>query len=345
MQTVLGLVQPELRALPPGFQVALLGLFLVAIFVSRLAFGIASLPLTFNDGNAAESDDSELWRQIRVLTWVLIGPLFFLVNFPVTILLTLPFLITQERHYLQSGWLLQLAEIVPAFFFLGITLWIVGKTGRQVLTGLLRLPGEKYLILALAFPLGVEGLISTGQYLQARVSWAGNGFGTMDAPQFSSYFSFPNAWLLLLFLPAFAEEIAFRGLIQHGFIKRFGVYRGIFLTGIVWAAFHFYSDSSPHFTLEQALRQLGFRVFLCLALGFVLSWLTLQSGSILPATVAHTLYNIFVFGNFGLPFTGKVAVRVLLFGVLAALLFGYWPVPSDDRTESGEGEAGLETAS
>jgi membrane protease YdiL (CAAX protease family) len=342
VRTFFGLVQPELRALPPGFQVALLGLFLVGMFLFRLALGIASLPVVFDGENPTESGDSELWRRIRVLTWVVIGPLFLLVNLPLTIVILA--LLTTPWHDLPA-WYPRVAATVPAFFFLGITLWIVGKTGRQLLRSWLRLPGEKYLILALAFPLGVEALISTGQYFQARALWATKGFGTMSTPQFASYFSSPDAWLLLLFLPAFAEEIAFRGLIQQGFIKRFGLYRGIFLTGIVWAAFHFYSDTSARSTLEQVVLRLGFRVFMCLAFGFVLSWLTLQSGSILPATVTHTLYNIFVLGNFGLPFTGKVAVRVLLFGVLAGLLFRFWPVPSDDRAESSEAESGLETAS
>ena len=64
---------------------------------------------------------------------------------------------------------------------------------------------------------------------------------------------------------------------------------------------------------------------MCLALGYVLSWLTLRSGSIFPAAVAHTFYNVLV-SDFGPPFPGKTIVWVGLWAVLACFLFRYWPV-------------------
>ncbi len=70
---------------------------------------------------------------------------------------------------------------------------------------------------------------------------------------------------------------------------------------------------------------------MCLALGFVLSWLTLRSGSVLPAAVAHTIYNILVFSEFGPPFPGKATVRAALWAVLAYVLFRYWSVKEEDE--------------
>jgi membrane protease YdiL (CAAX protease family) len=109
------------------------------------------------------------------------------------------------------------------------------------------------------------------------------------------------------------------------------MYRGIFFVGMVWAAFHFFSDFSfTRATNLMALEHLGGRVFLCVTLSFVLGWLTLRSGSVIPAAVAHTLYNVVVFSNFGPPFPGKDIVRVSLWVVLAYALFHYGPVRAED---------------
>ena len=112
------------------------------------------------------------------------------------------------------------------------------------------------------------------------------------------------------------------------------MYRGIFFVGMVWAAFHFFSDSSfTRATNLVMLEHLGMRVFMCVTLSFVLAWLTLRSGSAIPAAVAHTLYNVVVFSNFGPPFPGKGIVRVSLWAVLAYALFHYWPVRAEDSPE------------
>jgi membrane protease YdiL (CAAX protease family) len=66
---------------------------------------------------------------------------------------------------------------------------------------------------------------------------------------------------------------------------------------------------------------------MCLALNFVLAWLTLRSQSVVPAAIAHTLYNVLVFSPMGPPFAGKAELRVALWAVLAYVLFRYWPVP------------------
>jgi hypothetical protein len=66
------------------------------------------------------------------------------------------------------------------------------------------------------------------------------------APEFASYFDLSRVWdlwLLLLTFGAFAEEFVFRGLLLRKLMPRYGLHRGIFLTGIVWTAYHFRSDS------------------------------------------------------------------------------------------------------
>ena len=72
-------------------------------------------------------------------------------------------------------------------------------------------------------------------------------------------------------------------------------------------------------------------MFTCLVLGFVFSWLTLRSGSVLPAAIAHTLFNVLVFADFGPNFYGKDWVRLVLWVLAAYALFRYWPVKEEDE--------------
>jgi len=70
-------------------------------------------------------------------------------------------------------------------------------------------------------------------------------------------------------------------------------------------------------------------MFMCVALNFVLAWLTLRSESVVPAAIAHALYNVLIYSPIGPQFAGKDVLRVALWAVLAYVLFRYWPVPSE----------------
>lgn len=94
----------------------------------------------------------------------------------------------------------------------------------------------------------------------------------------------------------------------------------------------------------MVLQHLGTRVFMCVTLSFVLGWLTLRSKSVIPAAVAHTLYNVVVFSNFGPPFAGKDIVRIGLWAVLAFALFRYWPVMAEDSPQQGSALPSTENA-
>jgi hypothetical protein len=49
----------------PGFFFCFTGLLLIAIYTSRLAFGIARLPLSLPDSPSSEATDSAHWRQLQ----------------------------------------------------------------------------------------------------------------------------------------------------------------------------------------------------------------------------------------------------------------------------------------
>ena len=63
-----------------------------------------------------------------------------------------------------------------------------------------------------------------------------------------------------------------------------------------------------------------------ITLSFVLGWLTLETGSILAAALAHTFYNVLIVSDLGPPFHGKDWLRLGLWAALGWALFRYWPV-------------------
>src|SRR5260370_42137451 len=68
------------RSLPwsilPGFHFCVVGLILIAIYASRLAFGIAALPLSLPDDGVSRAQDSGTSKRVQFLIWVLMGPLY-----------------------------------------------------------------------------------------------------------------------------------------------------------------------------------------------------------------------------------------------------------------------------
>jgi len=319
-----------------GFHFCLIGLLLIAIYTSRLAFGIAALPLSLPGNSVTTSEDSGAWRRVQLLIWVLVGPLYLVSTLLALFTIGVPIALSSYvPAYIQSVWFSQFSPVIEGLVVFAVILWIAGRGDREVIWKTIRLPEPMHVGLALVIPVGIGVLLTTGQYLFDRAQWAAHNFGNMDPPQFGSYFTFPDAWFLLLFLPAFFEEMIFRGLLQRRLIQRYGIYRGIFFVGMVWAGFHFVSDVSfSRLTGTDVLLKLTWRLLFCLALSYVLGWLTLRSGSILPAAIAHTFYNILVMSGFGPPFIGKDTVLVALWAVLAWALFRYWPVQAEDIPEA-----------
>jgi hypothetical protein len=66
----------------------------------------------------------------------------------------------------------------------------------------------------------------------------------------------------------------------------------LLLLGILFAVWHYDNDSSQSFTDSLVLVQRILRLLLSVVLSFVLGWLTLRTGSILPATLAHMIYDL-----------------------------------------------------
>ena len=335
-----------LWTLPSGFQFTTLGLLLIAAFISRMAFGISTLPISLSQERALPSEDSGAWHRLQSLIFVLVGP-FSLVGLLLSFLVIgIPFMFfSRPPSYFQSDWLGRLAPVLETLVAYGVLACFFWRGEKQVIKASIRWPGAKNILLAGAFATGIDALISTVQYLSERAQWAAHNFGQFGTPRLETYFGFPDPWLFLLLLAALCEEVVFRGLLQRRFIQRYGLYRGMFLVGIVWAAYHFFADFSfVRPSHVEVIEKLSFRIFMCVVLSFVLGWLTLRTGSVLPAAVAHGLYNVLGKSSLGPPFPGEAFVRVGLWAVLAYVLFRYWPIPETGPPQPAVGLASLENA-
>lgn len=331
----------------PGFHVVFLGLVLIGIFTLRMIRGTSCLPVGLPAVSNPDFPEAKLWARIRFLIWILVGPLVLMVAILGGILVFPLAFLRNAATIVYEPLFQYLALIFGAALSLVVACWIVGKEGREICRNSIQYSRANYLLLGVGCPVGIAFLISSGHYLFDRAHWAATQFGNMEAPQASRYFSLPSPWLLLLFFAAFVEEVIFRGLLQTIFVRRYGLYRGIFVTGIAWAAYHFNSDASfAHVDELGAASKVSFRLALCLSLGFVLSWLSLRSGSILPASIAHTLHNVLV-DQLDPRFPGKPEVWVAMWAILACVLFRYWPVPASNeiRVALPVAEPGIEAQS
>jgi membrane protease YdiL (CAAX protease family) len=160
-------------------------------------------------------------------------------------------------------------------------------------------------------------------YMHDRIHWAAYDIGRFDAPHLGRYFVFPSAVWLWYLVPALFEEIAWRTYLQPRFIRRYGIFRGIFLLGIVWGAFHFSGDFNPRMMPVDVVFHIARRLAATVVYSYVLAWLTLWSRSVLPAAVAHGGLNFFVYYPF--PVSTPFWVLVGLWAIFGYVLFRYLP--------------------
>lgn len=328
----------------PGFCFALAGAILTGWFCSRMARGAATLPLTLPGTASEESVGRGEWPRTQLLMWVLVGPLLLAATIPTSAFVFLSFASSRLSSFVNSERFASVGSVVEPLLYLGVIYWIVGRPFDAAVRAALRAFRPIYFLIAAVSPVAIVVVLSTGTFLFDRFIRAEHDFGNMAPPLFASYFSVPDPWLFLMFFAALFEEIVFRGFLRATLVLRYGLYRGVFLTGIVWAAYHFHSDANVHLTLQGMLFQLAFRIGICTTLNFVLCWLTLRSGSVLPAAITHTLYNVLMRGRTGPQFSGELAILVVLWAVLGLFLFKYWPIHEGTLSDETSGALSSEPA-
>jgi len=222
-----------------------------------------------------------------------------------------------------------LVSLSPAFtdiVLLMIAIKMIGNEAWLAICRSIRWPGVQLLSLAIAFPCGVFALISTSQFLLQLFKWSIHRSDGLGVLQISSYFMLPKIGLLLFIPLAFCEELVFRALLQPRFVARYGIFRGIFLVGVVFAFAHVSTDFSAWYSDALVVVKLALRLCESMAISFVTGWLTLRTGSVFPAAVAHGLLNVLGVSPFGPQFLMIGPLISLLLAILACTLFLYWPV-------------------
>jgi membrane protease YdiL (CAAX protease family) len=318
-----------LWSIGPALHMSVLGILLVLIFLSRLSFGIAALPLSLVNGKEAKPDEDGAWKRIKIFIWIsivgisVVGAIaFFLVQAAYWVVL----------HFVSHRSLPANAPLdaaVATALFGGIAAWAVGASRWKELRQFTQVPPIQFGMLGTFVPIAVYLVPNFLFYLYDRVHWAAFEFTRFSTPIFSSYFHMPEAYYLLHLPAAAFEEAIWRGYLQPRFVHRFGLLRGIFLLGLVWSAFHFFGDFQKTTYDYEVVLRLIMRVASCVAMGYVFGWLTLRSGSIWPAALSHGLQNVLALSNSHWldapdPMVARLIV-IICWGVLAFVLFRFWP--------------------
>ena len=322
---------------PTGFTFGWIALLMLGVFTIRMYLGISSLPLRFDGPFSSEGESRQLWNNIQMLIFVLVCPLFLLRQFT-GILFSIPSWYLYRADSAGFSVYIVLTEVLNALLLVLLAILILAKPGISSARSSLRLPEPRFAFFGLLLPIVFAVMISSFGYGLDRVQWAAQGgFRNAFPPQLANYFSIGDSWrwtLVLLIFAAFAEEIVFRGMLLRPLVQRYGLHRGVFFTGIVWAAFHFHGEMHLRFTMTQALLQLASRIGICVAMNYVLSWMTLRWNSVIPAGIAHTVSNVLVAGglNGGIPFANEM--RIALWAICAFVVFHYWPVQAGGSEEA-----------
>lgn len=321
---------------PTGLTFACIALAMLGAFTIRMHLGISSLPLRLAGPIRSEEESAEPWNSTLMLIFVLVCPLFLLHQFT-GVLFSIPGLYWNRVGSWGFTIYSTLTEIFSASLLVLLAVLILGKSGIKSARASLRVPEPRFAFFGLILPVLVCFMISSVGYGLDRARWAAHDFGKALPPQFGDYFSFGEAWrwtLVLMVFAAFAEEIVFRGMLLRPLMGRFGLHRGIFFTGMIWAAFHFHGDMHYRYSMRQVLLELSLRVAICLAMNYALSWMTLQWNSIIPAGIAHTVSNVLIVGriNGDIPFTYEL--EIVSWAVCALALFRYWPVKAGGGKEA-----------
>jgi membrane protease YdiL (CAAX protease family) len=323
-----------------GIWSALLGAILVLYGDLRLRSGHAQLPVHFAPGYSATPDGSP-GGQVERFIWIMFSLTFL------TVVTDLPAYYLARWIHAASGphesgtnlpWSLYYtcSQIWQGVALLVLVYAAMGSSRREALKQSLRIPSVNYFGLGILLPTIVLAILPTLQYVFDRIHWAAYDFGRLGPPIFSSYFAQLPKWpYLFMILGALDEEIGWRGYLQPRFISRYGLYRGIFLVGIVWAVFHFPLDAYSRRTLTEVLIHSAWRLFNCVSMGFALSWLTLRSRSVWPAALAHGISNILLLSGWEGFASGWILS--LLWVVIDVVLFRYLP----PKFEIGSGPQGL----
>jgi membrane protease YdiL (CAAX protease family) len=311
-----------------GFQFASIGFILMASFYVLYSWRRATLPIRLpavSILDACSSEDEH--HRTMFFVWMMVG-MVFITGLPALVLLAVSEYAAIIRFtQLHPDSFLCLDRVFSALVSLAFVCVALGKSGRKMIPAMLRIPRIQYLAVAVLIPAAIAFVGPLATYFHSRMLWSLHGWGHVVPPSQSAFFGLPAVGSLWYFLPVLVEEIGWRGYLQPRFIRRYGLFRGIFLVGIVWGAFHYSWDPRSYATTRDVCIGLVGRLVGTVCLSYVLAWLTIRSASVLPAAVAHASYNAFLTAQ-SLPIHNPQWLTLPLWAVIGLVLLRFFPPTS-----------------
>jgi membrane protease YdiL (CAAX protease family) len=317
---------------PSGPYLSVLGLVLVLIYTVRLAYGSTALSLTMTEDNSPANGSPDSLQRLRLLVFLSVGPLVLIAGLLGFLVFGIAYVFSRSAPLLLTPTLAIVAPVLDAVLVVGIALYILGSSGRSAARTAVRLPEPRYALIALLLVVAIGAVVPTGYFVIDRMQWAAHDFGKYGPPHLSTYVDLSSLWrlsILLLVFGAFAEELGFRGMLLPEFIGRYGLHRGIFITGIAWAAIHFRSDSYSGLSVGGVLLHLVERVLFCVAFNYVFAWMTLRWRSISPAAIAHSVSNMLVIAGIASVEDARWEFQIALWALVGFVLYRFWPLKTD----------------
>lgn len=322
-----------LWSLGPGPPIAVLGFGLVAIFAVLLRSGRTTLPVRLRfsrAGSTGEVSPSED-RRTAIFVWMMVC-LVPLVGFLTVGLVFVADWMIPGFDWARPGFSSGIEQVIDAASLLPLVVIALGAERIKVLRNSIRLPPPEYVGIAVLIPAALACVWPMARFfLDVNHYFVGLGG---DQPKLGVYIAGPDPSLLWFLVPAFVEEIAWRGYLQPRLVRRYGVVRGIFFVGIVWGAFHFANDFGSRMSAGAVVLHIGERLTETVAQSYVLGWLTMRSRSILPAALTHGVFNMSLAAGFlrGLG-PSQVWVISLAWAIVGYLLFRHLP-PQAEKDET-----------
>lgn len=151
-------------------------------------------------------------------------------------------------------------------------------------------------------------------------------------PIVSDYFRRPLANPVWILPSIVVEEIAWRGYLQTRLVRQYGLFRGLFLLGVVWGAFHFSWDFHISMDFQHIISKIILRLASTVAISLALGWLTIQSQSIVPAVLCYWLYDVWVGQNSPAVYTAPWWVLIVFWAAAGIFLFRVFPPVDPDKS-------------
>lgn len=319
----------------PGLRFAVVGLLCIFIFLLRMAKRIDPLPVTLPSGSILSSADDAMWRRVWGFVWFSCTYAFVVYRLAETPYVGLYELGVDPAKNPAWKWIFYVQDWTGPAALACVAAWAVGSTRWVELRRFVRLPEPRFVGIALVVGVATWAAIPLATYAYDRFVWANSAHAMLrEAPVLEGYFPLPQWELIAIYIvPAFCEEVIYRGYLQPRLVHRYGLLRGLVILGIFWSAFHVHSDFGSR-TGNWAWFVFFWRPALCIAHSFVFGWLTIRSGSVIPAAILHGLYNVGISTPVvPHPPLGTI-LRIVIWATLAYVLFRYWPpiVVEDPRS-------------